>query len=122
MSAGPRRAQWSRASSASSPWMPCSPFAPTRWGSETMAPEHAAGDRLRAWALTLAFGKRIIQRELSFVVRPGSIFALMGGSGCGKSTVLKAMVGLLRPAAGTVLVDGEDYWAAAEEERIRIGR
>ena len=38
----------------------------------------------------------------------------MGGSGCGKSTVLRRMIGLLRPAAGTVLVDGEDYWAAAE--------
>ena len=46
----------------------------------------------------------------------------MGGSGCGKSTVLKAMIGLLRPAAGTVLVDGEDYWAVAEARRTEIGR
>ena len=46
----------------------------------------------------------------------------MGGSGCGKSTVLKAMIGLLRPACGTVLVDGEDYWAASEERRIEIRR
>jgi phospholipid/cholesterol/gamma-HCH transport system ATP-binding protein len=46
----------------------------------------------------------------------------MGGSGCGKSTVLKAMVGLLRPISGTVLVDGEDYWAAGVARRTEIGR
>ncbi|MBN8888798.1 MAG: polyamine ABC transporter ATP-binding protein [Rhodospirillales bacterium 70-18] len=72
--------------------------------------------------LTVAFGPRVIQRKLSFSVRQGSIFAIMGGSGCGKSTVLKAMVGLLRPAAGTVMVDGQDYWAATEAQRVAIGR
>jgi phospholipid/cholesterol/gamma-HCH transport system ATP-binding protein len=82
-----------------------------------------AGDyRLRARDLTLAFGERVIQRNLSFSVRRGSIFAVMGGSGCGKSTVLKALFGLLRPAAGTVLVDQEDYWAASDARRTEIGR
>jgi phospholipid/cholesterol/gamma-HCH transport system ATP-binding protein len=46
----------------------------------------------------------------------------MGGSGCGKSTVLKAVFGLLRPAAGTVLVDGENYWDMGEERRMEITR
>ena len=64
--------------------------------------------------ITLAFGPKVIQQDLSFDVRRGSIFAVMGGSGCGKSTVLKSMIGLLRPTAGTFLVDGEDYWAASE--------
>jgi phospholipid/cholesterol/gamma-HCH transport system ATP-binding protein len=72
--------------------------------------------------VTLAFGPKVIQHDLSFDVRRGSIFAVMGGSGCGKSTVLKAMVGLLRPQAGTILVDAEDYWAATEERRTAIGR
>lgn len=79
-------------------------------------------DRLVAKGLTLAFGERIIQRELSFTVRRGSIFAIMGGSGCGKSTLLRSMIGLLRPVAGTVLVDGEDYWAASEARRDEISR
>ena len=87
-----------------------------------MAGERTGDDRLRARGLTLAFGPRVVQRDLDFLVRRGSIFAVMGGSGCGKSTVLRAMVGLLRPAAGTVLVDGEDYWAAAEARRTEIGR
>ena len=81
-----------------------------------------ANDRLTAKGLTLAFGERIIQRELSFTVRRGSVFAIMGGSGCGKSTLLRSMIGLLRPVAGTVLVDREDYWAASEDRRSEISR
>jgi phospholipid/cholesterol/gamma-HCH transport system ATP-binding protein len=72
--------------------------------------------------LTVSFGTRVIQHDLSFSIRRGSIFAIMGGSGCGKSTLLKAMVGLLRPASGTVMVDGEDYWAAGGARRAEIGR
>ena len=72
--------------------------------------------------VTLAFGPRVIQRDLSFDVRRGSVFAVMGGSGCGKSTVLKSLVGLLRPRAGQFLVEGEDYWAASEARRTEIGR
>jgi phospholipid/cholesterol/gamma-HCH transport system ATP-binding protein len=78
--------------------------------------------RLLVRHLSVAFGARVVQHDLSFSVRQGSIFAIMGGSGCGKSTVLKAMVGLLRPASGTVMVDGEDYWAAEEARRTEIGR
>lgn len=78
--------------------------------------------RVQVRNLTVSFGTRVIQRDLSFSIRRGSIFAIMGGSGCGKSTVLKAMVGLLRPASGTVMVDGEDYWAADEACRAEIGR
>ena len=79
-------------------------------------------ERLRVEGLKLAFGDRVILHDVSFSVRRGSIFALMGRSGCGKSSVLKAMLGLLRPAAGIVLVDDENYWAAAEQRRIEIGR
>ena len=72
--------------------------------------------------ITLAFGPKVIQRDLSLDVRRGTIFAVMGGSGCGKSTVLKAMIGLLRPREGRFLMDGEDYWAASEQRRTEIGR
>jgi phospholipid/cholesterol/gamma-HCH transport system ATP-binding protein len=87
-----------------------------------MAEESRDDDLLRVRGLTLAFGPRVIQHNLGFSVRRGSIFAVMGGSGCGKSTVLRAMVGLLRPAAGAILVDGEDYWTAPDARRTEIGR
>ena len=85
-----------------------------------MPPENTM-ERLRAQDLTVGFGNRIVQRELNFTVHHGSIFAIMGGSGCGKSTVLKAMIGLLRPMTGRILVDGEDYWSAADLRRSIIG-
>lgn len=72
--------------------------------------------------VTLAFGPKVVQHDLSFDVRRGSIFAVMGGSGCGKSTVLKSMVGLLRPSTSRVLIEGENYWAADERWRAELGR
>ena len=72
--------------------------------------------------LCVGFGTQVVQHELSFAIGRGSIFAIMGGSGCGKSTVLRAMIGLLQPAAGSVVVDGEDYWAVGAARREEIGR
>jgi phospholipid/cholesterol/gamma-HCH transport system ATP-binding protein len=78
--------------------------------------------RLQIRNLTVGFGLNIVQRDLNFSVHRGSIFAVMGGSGCGKSTVLKALVGLVRPFSGSLTVDGEDYWAVDEARRATIGR
>jgi phospholipid/cholesterol/gamma-HCH transport system ATP-binding protein len=78
--------------------------------------------RLHCERITLGFGSKIVQHDVTFSVRAGSIFAIMGGSGSGKSTVLWAMIGLLQPLSGSVLVEHEDLWAAAAARRIAIGR
>jgi len=70
--------------------------------------------------LTVGYGEAAVQHNLSFAVRPGSIFAIMGPSGCGKSTVLKSLIGLRQPSAGTIRVNGEDYWAASEPRRAQL--
>ncbi len=72
--------------------------------------------------ITLAYGPKLIQRDISMEVRRGSIFAVMGGSGCGKSTVLRSMIGLLRPRTGQYLVDGADYWGEDDDHRTGIAR
>src|SRR5580658_3923716 len=72
--------------------------------------------------ITLGFGPKVVLRDVTFSVRRGSIFAVMGGSGSGKSTVLRCLIGLLTPMGGRVLVDGEDLWAAVSSRRIAIGR
>src|SRR5580704_1699059 len=77
-------------------------------------PDHP---KLLVRGLTVGYGETPVQRDLSFVVKPGSIFAIMGPSGCGKSTVLKSLIGLRRPSAGEVQIDGEDYWAARVARR-----
>ena len=68
-------------------------------------------------SLTMAYGDTVIQKDLSFTVARGEIFVIMGDSGGGKSTLLRHMIGLNRPASGEVLYQGEAFWAADEEER-----
>ncbi|HHO47309.1 MAG TPA: ATP-binding cassette domain-containing protein [Desulfobacteraceae bacterium] len=72
--------------------------------------------------LTMAYGDFIVQRDLNFTVNKGDIFIIMGGSGCGKSTVMRSLIGLQRPAAGTVLYDGRDFWNVEPDERERLKR
>ncbi len=82
------------------------------------ASERAGGrPRIAVKDLTLAYGDFVVQHDLNFTVGPGEIFVIMGGSGCGKTTLLRHMVGLLRPARGEVLYDGESFWGADEETR-----
>jgi phospholipid/cholesterol/gamma-HCH transport system ATP-binding protein len=72
--------------------------------------------------VTVGYGDRIVQQRLSFDVRRGSIFAIMGGSGAGKSTMLSTLIGLTEPQGGTMTFAGENYWALPAGSRARIGR
>ncbi len=72
--------------------------------------------------LTMAYGSLVLMRDLTFQVRRGEIFVIMGGSGSGKSTLLKHLIGLKKPAAGTILFEGEDFGEADASTRKRILR
>jgi phospholipid/cholesterol/gamma-HCH transport system ATP-binding protein len=67
--------------------------------------------------LTMGYGGRIVQQDVSFSVRRGEIFVIMGDSGSGKSTLMRNMIGLDVPWEGDVYYDGQGYWAADEERR-----
>ncbi len=67
--------------------------------------------------LTMAYGDFLIQRDLDFSVRRGEVFIVMGGSGCGKTTLLKHMIGLKAPVSGDILYGGRSFWNATDEER-----
>lgn len=86
------------------------------------SPAPPAQPQISVRDLTLAYGDFLIQRDLTFDVRSGDIFFIMGGSGCGKSTVLKCLIGLKSPARGQVLLDGADFWAADDPARERMMR
>ena len=58
--------------------------------------------------VVLAFDDRVVLNKLSFKVNKGETKIILGGSGGGKSTIIKLVLGLLKPDAGRVLVDGED--------------
>lgn len=67
-------------------------------------------------SIVTRFGEHYVHRGVTFKVRRGTIIALIGGSGSGKSTVLREIIGLLRPAEGKVLLFGEDVWSLEIED------
>jgi len=72
---------------------------------------------IRIEGLVVARGGRRVLDGLSFSVAPGSVYALLGGNGAGKSTALFSILGLLKPSAGSVRVDGKD--PAREADAVR---
>ncbi|MBM4060371.1 MAG: ABC transporter ATP-binding protein [Planctomycetes bacterium] len=76
---------------------------------------------LAVQGLRVAYGDLVALHGLDLRVAPGEILALLGPNGAGKSTAVKCIVGLLRPDAGTVTVDGRDAWAEPMAVRSRIG-
>lgn len=61
--------------------------------------------------LRMAYNNFVVMRDISFKVKRGEIFFIVGGSGCGKTTLLKHMIGLLKPVRGVILYDGETFIA-----------
>lgn len=69
--------------------------------------------------LVTYYGETKVLDDISFSVRRGEIFVIIGGSGCGKTTLLKHMCGLLRPAKGEIIYQGENI-AALDEDRLAL--
>ena len=70
--------------------------------------------------VTMEFDDRKILNNLSFKVMKGETKIILGGSGCGKSTTIKLVLGLLKPNSGQILVDGEDITHYNEVQMMRI--
>ena len=72
--------------------------------------------------MTKSFGAHTVLRDISFDIPRGQITAVMGPSGTGKSVLLKNIIGLLRPDAGEIWVDGEETVAMGERDLYRVRR
>jgi phospholipid/cholesterol/gamma-HCH transport system ATP-binding protein len=72
--------------------------------------------------VTISYGDNTILRDVSFDVYRGEVFVILGGSGCGKSSLMRQMIGLEQPATGEVLIDGEDIVTAAGADRFKLLR
>ena len=62
-----------------------------------------------------AFGKNRVLRGINLTVPSGESMVIIGGSGTGKSILLKCILGLVHPDSGTILLDGEDVETAARD-------
>ena len=86
----------------------------------TPAPRNSGEPVVALENVSLAFDDKVILRDVSFSVLPGHTKVILGASGSGKSTILKLILGLLRPDGGRVLVNGERIDAMSERELMRI--
>ncbi len=66
--------------------------------------------------LSVVYGERRAVDHLSFTVRPGEIYGLLGSNGAGKTSTIKSVVGLVRPVGGRIRVFGRD----ARTEALRV--
>ncbi len=72
--------------------------------------------------LTMAYGDFVVMHDLTFTINRGDIFIVMGGSGCGKSTMMNILIGLKPPAKGQVFYEDVDFWGSDHDTRDRIIR
>jgi phospholipid/cholesterol/gamma-HCH transport system ATP-binding protein len=56
--------------------------------------------------LSVGWGNRVLMEHVNFQVERGTVFTILGGSGCGKSSLLRYLIGLERPQAGRIYIDG----------------
>ncbi|MEO7191339.1 MAG: ATP-binding cassette domain-containing protein [Vicinamibacterales bacterium] len=70
--------------------------------------------------VSLAFDDKVILKEVSFTLLPGRLKIVLGASGAGKSTILRLILGLLRPDGGRILVAGERVDTMAETDLMAI--
>jgi iron complex transport system ATP-binding protein len=74
---------------------------------------------LRAQDVTLAYDGLVVTRELSVDIPAGGFTAIVGPNACGKSTLLRALVRMLKPAAGSVLLDGTEITSLPTKQVAR---
>ncbi|MEM9825556.1 MAG: ATP-binding cassette domain-containing protein [Planctomycetota bacterium] len=82
----------------------------------------ARGDLIQVRDLGIGFHHAWILRDISFSIRKGQTLAIIGESGCGKTVLMKTLVGLLRPSAGQVYFDGRLLADMKSDEWVRVRR
>jgi phospholipid/cholesterol/gamma-HCH transport system ATP-binding protein len=80
---------------------------------------------IRVDGVSVEFGRHEVLRDIDLSIRRGETLAVIGESGCGKTVLLKTLIGLLQPTSGAVQFDGQDMSRLSERalsrQRIRFG-
>ena len=74
--------------------------------SEQIVDKHP---KIQVKNLTMGYDDFILQKDMNFNVNTGDIFIIMGGSGCGKSSLLRVLTGLVPPLKGSVYINGKNF-------------
>ena len=73
-------------------------------------------------AVNKSFNDEVILKDVHFTIGPGETKIILGASGSGKSTILKLLLGLIRPESGQILIEGKDVAKLPEREMVSIRR
>lgn len=76
--------------------------------------------KIKVQNLTMGYDDFILQKDMNFHVNKGDVFIVMGGSGCGKSSLLKVLTGLNEPLKGSVYINGQNFTKENAETRKKI--
>ena len=91
--------------------------APNAQGRKEPWKDPSAQPYIRIESVTKAFGDFVAVSEVSLSIYRGEIFCLLGGSGCGKTTLLRMLAGFEEPTAGRIFIDGADMARVPPYER-----
>jgi phospholipid/cholesterol/gamma-HCH transport system ATP-binding protein len=83
---------------------------------------NAAAPAIEVDSIVTRFGSQTVHDGVSFTVPRGQVVGMIGGSGSGKSVLVREIIGLLQPTSGRVNVLGTDVWNATEEEMNALRR
>lgn len=75
---------------------------------------------LKIESLSVAYGDKIVLRDISFEVRSGEILALIGPNGAGKSTLIRAATGVIPVQSGRLIVEGQDLAGLSPQQRAKL--
>lgn len=67
--------------------------------------------------VTIKYGSVTVIDDLSLTIDRGEFFTLLGSSGCGKTTLLRAIAGFIKPVSGRIVIDGKDVTSIGPEDR-----
>lgn len=70
--------------------------------------------------LSIGYDDSILMKSISFEVKRGDIFIIMGASGCGKSSLLRVLTGLIPAKSGQVFIEGKNFTNASDSDRFNI--
>lgn len=76
---------------------------------------------IQASEITVRYGKRVAVHDVSLAIPDGSVYALLGRNGAGKSSLVRCLLGQLRPDRGRVALFGEDVWTRRAKLMDRVG-
>jgi phospholipid/cholesterol/gamma-HCH transport system ATP-binding protein len=93
--------------------------------SQSKQPAASTDPLVELRSVDVEFGRNPVLRAIDLAIPRGQTLAIIGESGCGKTVILKTIIGLVRPSRGEVLFDGKDLADLSEQEltaeRIRFG-